>query len=338
MREGCLPQWELKGGQQQSGKMLSLVSLHLPSNFKSAGIFWKDMGRRGETFRLQWNTVKNFSCLQRMNSVIQIKLTFFVVVDRLYCSFTVRLKKHCSEALWLYAYFIQLQMFYRLFGHFTTDLYGDWNMNMLSIKKSLEFKSSLESMVWAFRSSKRVSTKLCLPLWITFEQADLVFPWRWFPKAGCIGYHVAWIHSISLLGSSWSMDNFGCLIALTLVQNAQRNYCRDNPRKEGTSVYMEQGSGYLPSVIGFTGRCMGGLESHRKKILWGFTCTRKENGSNRNAGVRKWKDVFNATSGNGIFLSIWSPNNSKISSIPLESAIRSEGPYQREDLMGKMGI
>lgn len=42
-------------------------------------------------------------------------------------------------------------MFYRLFVHFTADLYGHWKMNMLSIKNSLEFKSGLESMVWAFR-------------------------------------------------------------------------------------------------------------------------------------------------------------------------------------------
>lgn len=81
------------------------------------------------------------------------KMNFFVVVvvDRLYCSFTLRLKKHCSEALWLYAYFIQWQMFYRHFGHFTTDLYRQWKMNILSIKKSLELKSGLESMIWDFR-------------------------------------------------------------------------------------------------------------------------------------------------------------------------------------------
>lgn len=197
-------------------------------------------------------------------------------------------------------------------------------------------------MVWAFRnwvhSTRRVSTELC---WITFEQVDLVFPWSWFPNAGCIAYHVAWIYNISLLGSSWSVDNFGCLIALTLVQNAQRNYYRDKPRKEGTSVYKEQGSSYLPSAICFTGRCMGPLESY-KIYIWGkscevFTCTRKENGSNRNAGVRKWKDVYNATSDNGIFLSIWSPKNTK-DVIPLKSAIRSEGPYQRGDLMRKMRL
>lgn len=144
-------------------------------------------------------------------------------------------------------------------------------MNMLSIKKSLEFKSSLESMVWAFRKwvykHKEGEHKIVLNyLWASWS----CVPLKLFPNAGCIAYHVAWIHSISLLGSSWSADNFGHLIALTLVQNAQRSYCRDKPRKEGTSVYMEQGSSYLPSAIGFTGRCVGGLESHRKKVIWGF--------------------------------------------------------------------
>lgn len=42
-------------------------------------------------------------------------------------------------------------MFYRLSGHFTIDLCGQWKLNMLSIKKSLEFKSGLESTVWMFR-------------------------------------------------------------------------------------------------------------------------------------------------------------------------------------------
>lgn len=40
---------------------------------------------------------------------------------------------------------------------------------------------------------------------------------------------------------------------------------------------------------------------------------------------------------NGIFLSIWSPNDSK-EAIPLESALRSERPYVRGDLMGKMRL
>lgn len=51
-------------------------------------------------------------------------MNIYFFIDRLYCSFTVRLKKNCSEALWHYAYFLKLQMFYRLFVHFTADLYG----------------------------------------------------------------------------------------------------------------------------------------------------------------------------------------------------------------------
>lgn len=69
----------------------------------------------------------------------------------------------------------------------------------------------------------------------------------------------------------------------------------------------------LPRAMDFTGRRMEGLKINilEKKSYKAFRCTRKEKRSNRNISVRKWKDMYNATSTDGTFSLIRSPNASK---------------------------
>lgn len=101
--------------------------------------------------------------------------------------------------------------------------------------------------------------------------------------------------------------------------------------KEGRDKRVHGAREQLPSATGFTERCMGGLDSQKINI----TCARKEHGSNRNVGVRKWKGIYDATSTNGIFSLIWSPNASKRGCSTGECS-KIRGTLLKGDLVGKM--
>lgn len=158
--------------------------------------------------------------------------------------------------------------------------------------------------VWVLRgwTQNCAESLLSKQLLSNFPEDDQV------PKAGCIahtcpGYtpHHFWDPlNPQIVQTIWVSDGFGCT-AKCMKKPVQRR------SKKGRDRCVHGAGEQLPNAIAFTGTGVEGLDSQKiiilekKKIYEAFTCTRKENSSNRNVGVRKWKDTYNATSTKSIF-------------------------------------